>query len=417
MELLLNEQQTQLRDSAVRLCAAFGGTARARSHSAEVDAASWAAVTEAGWVATLVPEDVGGLGLGVVELCLLLQEAGRGFLTAPLTSAAIAAWAIARGENARLRDEILPGLIAGRRLVAPAATGRSAGYSAEPALPMLRRDGGAPRLDGEHSFVRDAATADAFLVACDSDILSLVAKDAPGLTIATSKAIDGTSTSRLVFADVAVGDTTSGLAAELQDLLTLAVSAELLGIADAALRMTLEHLRLRQQFGRPIGSFQALQHRAVNGFVDLELILSLLFRTAAAWDRGERNPAFVAAVKAKTGKSALGILRFGLQMHGAMGYTDAHDIGLLYKRALVLSALHGNEANHLVRFSRLTGIANFSSPLEGEDGRSQGLRSGGGTRAKRAKGLKKHALGRQRPPPVNADALPSSPSRGEEKSG
>jgi alkylation response protein AidB-like acyl-CoA dehydrogenase len=355
MELLLNEQQTQLRASAVRLCAAFGGTARARRSAAAVDSAPWAAVTEAGWVATLVPEDVGGLGLGVVELCLLLQEAGRGFLTVPLASAAIAAWAIARGDNARLRDEILPGLIAGRRLVAPAASGRSAGYSAEPALPMLRLDGGA-RLDGEHSFVRDAAAADAFLVACDGDILCLVAKDAPGLTVASSEAIDGTSTSRLVFADVAVGDTTSGLAAELQDLLTLAVSAELLGIADAALRMTLEHLKLRQQFGRPIGSFQALQHRAVNGFVDLELILSLLFRTAAAWDRGERNPAFVAAVKAKTGKSALDILRFGLQMHGAMGYTDAHDIGLLYKRALVLSALHGNEANHLVRFSRLTGI-------------------------------------------------------------
>ena len=141
-----------------------------------------------------------------------------------------------------------------------------------------------------------------------------------------------------------------------QDLLTLAVGAELLGVADAALTMTLEHLKLRHQFGKPIGSFQALQHRAVNGFVDLELILSLLFRTAAALDRGESNPAFVAAVKAKTGKSALEILRFGLQMHGAMGYTEAHDIGLLYKRALVLSALHGNEANHLMRFSRLTGI-------------------------------------------------------------
>jgi len=367
MELLLNEQQTQLRDSAVRLCASFGGTARARRRGGALDSDCWAAMTEAGWVATLVPDSAGGLGLGMVELCVLLQEAGRGFVTAPLASAAIAAWAIAGGDDARLRDEILPEMIAGRRLVVPAVSGCTAGYGAEPALPVLRRDGGVLRIDGEHSFVRDAAAADAFLVAGDGDVLCLVPRDAPGLTITTAAAIDGTSTSRLVFADVAVAATTAGNAAALQDLLALAVSAELLGVADAALRMTLDHLKLRQQFGRPIGSFQALQHRAVNGFVDLELILSLLFRTAAAFDRGELHPAYVAAVKAKTGKSALEILRFGLQMHGAIGYTDSHDIGLLYKRALVLSALHGNEANHLVRFSRLTANANFSAPSRGEE--------------------------------------------------
>ena len=129
---------------------------------------------------------------------------------------------------------------------------------------------------------------------------------------------------------------------------------ELLGLAAAALAVTLDYIKLRQQFGRPIGSFQVLQHRAVNGFIDIELNRSLAYRVISAFDAGEHDPAMVSAVKARTSRCALEIIRGALQMHGAIGFTDEHDIGLYYKRAIALAARYGNELHHTGRFSDLT---------------------------------------------------------------
>jgi alkylation response protein AidB-like acyl-CoA dehydrogenase len=118
--------------------------------------------------------------------------------------------------------------------------------------------------------------------------------------------------------------------------------------------MTLSYMKLREQFGKPIGSFQALQHRVVNCYVDAELNRSLLFSVLAAWDAGTCHPAMVAAAKARLGKGALNTVRAALQLHGAIGYTDEHDIGIYYKRAVALAAKYGNEITHVGRFSDLT---------------------------------------------------------------
>jgi alkylation response protein AidB-like acyl-CoA dehydrogenase len=118
--------------------------------------------------------------------------------------------------------------------------------------------------------------------------------------------------------------------------------------------MTLEHIKTRKQFGRPLGSFQALQHRMVGGFVDLELDRALLHRICLAWDSGTAAPAMIAAAKARVSRSAADMMRSGVQLHGAIGYTDEHDIGIYFKRALVLASRYGNEFTQADRFARLT---------------------------------------------------------------
>ena len=153
---------------------------------------------------------------------------------------------------------------------------------------------------------------------------------------------------------VATGAAAQRLTRQLQEMLMLGAGVELLGVAAAALDLTLDYIKLRQQFGRPIGSFQVLQHRAVNAFVDIELNRSLAYRVLSAFDAGEHDPAMVSAVKARTSRAALEIIRGALQMHGAIGYTEEHDIGLYYKRAIALAARYGNELQHTGRFSDLT---------------------------------------------------------------
>jgi alkylation response protein AidB-like acyl-CoA dehydrogenase len=209
--------------------------------------------------------------------------------------------------------------------------------------------------------VPHAAGADQLLVAADSDdgaLLCRVSPDAPGMLRVTRKMIDGCDISDINFTAVAasvVATNAAPLIARMQALLIISVSAELLGLGEAVMDLMLTQLQSREQFGRPIGSFQALQHRAVDAFISLELLRSLAFRVATAFDRGTAHPAMLAALKAKAGRGVLDVVRLALQMHGAMGYTDAHAIGRRTKRALSLSALYGGDAYQYDRFANLSG--------------------------------------------------------------
>jgi alkylation response protein AidB-like acyl-CoA dehydrogenase len=226
-------------------------------------------------------------------------------------------------------------------------------------------DPNAMTLSGAVSFVAFAPSADLFLVSAKAGseaILCLVPRDAAGLAVATTPNVDGSTSSTLTFSRVAVGDggivakggLAAATAARMQELIVLGTSAELLGVAEAALDLTVQYTRLREQFGRKIGSFQALQHRMVDCYVDAELNRSLLFKVLSAWDAGTCHPAMVSAVKARVGKGALKTVRTALQLHGAIGYTDEHDVGVYYKRAVALAAKYGNEITHAGRFSTLT---------------------------------------------------------------
>ena len=364
MDVLLSEPQSLFAETAARLAADRGGPRRLRAlraAAAEMDAEAWRRIVDAGWLATVVAERHGGQGLGLFDLALALEQAGRQLLRVPLLEAAAAAWTLSRAEDGSRAGTALADVLRGSRLIVPATEAASWRYGGRASA--VRYDHRSGVLDGSIAFVSYGGSADAFLVAIDSGaqpVLAVVPR--AEARVATERNVDGSNSSTLDFARVhvaaenviATGAEARRLALQLQDCLMLGAAAELVGLAAAALAVTLEHIKLRQQFGRPIGSFQVLQHRAVDGFIDVELDRSLVYRVLAAWDAGEHHPAMVAAAKARASRSALQMTRAALQMHGAIGYTEEHDIGLYYKRAMVLAAGYGGELVQTGAFSDLT---------------------------------------------------------------
>jgi alkylation response protein AidB-like acyl-CoA dehydrogenase len=364
LDLLLTEQQSLFAETATRLCADHGGPKRLRALRAagsDMDHQAWRAVREAGWLATVVAEDRGGEGLGTFDLALAFEQAGRQLLMVPLNGAAAVASTLARASDEARSSRVLADLLDGAGLLVPATEAMA--WRPGGRAPSLRYDHRAGVLDGHIPFVAYGDAADAFLVAIDSDVrpvLALVPR--ADVSVAAEENVDGSTSSLLTFAKVnvpaenviATGAEARKLAVHLQEFLMLGAAVELCGLAAAAHEITLDYVKLRQQFGKPIGSFQVLQHRAVDGFIDIELNRSLIYRVLAAYDAGEHHPAMVSAVKARASRSALAITRAALQMHGAIGYTEEHDIGLYYKRAMTLAAQYGGELGHIGAFSHLT---------------------------------------------------------------
>jgi alkylation response protein AidB-like acyl-CoA dehydrogenase len=366
MDEQLSPEQSQLRDSAARLCNDFGGAKRARGlrdRGEELDREAWQAMRAAGWLGTLVPDERGGAGLGTTELYVLLEQIGRHVAMVPLLEASAACWALGQAKSPGVIGALRSAL-AGERLLVPAMQAEGWDFR-RPAALRGEPKGNAFMARGEVSGVVFAQSADEFLVRTETSgetLLCLLPRDHRGLEIPVARAVDGSCLGRLCLDNAAIddahivarGDEAERLAAGMADLLSLGASIELLGLSETALALTLEHIKTRQQFGHPLGSFQALQHRVVDDFVALELNRSLLHRICLAWDAGEAQPALIAAAKARASRSTAEIMRTALQLHGAMGYTDEHDIGICFKRALVLAARYGNEFAQSEHFARLT---------------------------------------------------------------
>ena len=367
MELLLNELQSLLADTAARLCRDAGGPKHARAvrdGKLEADADAWGQAIRAGWPGMLASEQHGGSELGMFDAALAVEQAGRQLLMVPLVEALAAARTISRAAPGKAALAVLADHIEGRRLIVP-ATG-AAHWRFGDGVPDsgLTFDAQALTLTGTIPFVPFASLANWFLVASgrsSDSVIVLIDGDAAGIARSTQFNVDGSAVCNLSFDHVvagdeyilAHGDLAMRLAGDLHDALTLLTSAELLGLAAEAHAITMEYLKMRQQFGRPIGSFQALQHRAVNGFIDIELNRSMVYRVLAEFDRGQHHAAMVPALKARASRVASEVVRTALQLHGAVGYTDSSDIGLFYKRAIVLAARYGGEFNHTTQFSRL----------------------------------------------------------------
>jgi alkylation response protein AidB-like acyl-CoA dehydrogenase len=361
LDLLLTEQRRLFAETATRLAADRGGPRRRRAlraSGAEMDAEAWRAAIAAGWLATVVAERHGGQGLGMFDLALALEQAGRQLLLLPVAEAAAVASVLSRAAGDAPAAATLGDLLSGACLIVPAtaALARNGGRAGDVAYDGTVLHGSVPS-------VAHAGAADAFLVTIDAGaepVVAIVLRADADVT--TQRHVDGSTSSTLTFARVhvppeqvvATGAAARALALQLREFLMLGTAVELVGLAAAALEVTLDYIKLRQQFGRAIGSFQVLQHRAVDGFIDIELDRSLVYRVIAACDAGEQHPAMVAAAKARTSRSALQVVRAALQMHGAIGYTEEHDIGLYYKCAMVLAARHGGELSQAGRFSDLT---------------------------------------------------------------
>src|SRR5215472_6029927 len=357
MDLHLTPEQTLLRDSAAKFAATAGPkVARGwRGVSPSFAPARLREIGDLGWLGMLVPGSADGLGLGLTELALVLEQAGRGLVCEPIGLAAIAAAALAQGHAPH---PMLQRTMRGDALVMPALQENA--HAGDPRTPRTQAAGDdrAPRLTGTKVSVC-ADGADGFLVSAagrDGPALYYVARDAPGLRLATARSVEGRALATLALADtpadpVPARQSSRSAPEALTDLALIALSAELLGVMEGAQELTFEYLRIRRQFGKPIGSFQALQHKAVDIYIRTETTRSLVYQVAAANDPWRIDPAQTVAVKAKASEDALAVTQACIQLHGAIGFTDEHDVGLYLKRAMLLSSLFGNAAVQRRRYA------------------------------------------------------------------
>ncbi len=371
MELLLTDEQKLLQDSAATFVERAAGPKRVRElrdREPGFDRAVWTEIArDAGWLGIMVPESAGGLGLGATELALVLEQGGRGLLMEPVCAASASARAIAEGDNAALHDKLLPAVLDGRQIVVPALQEGVNGIALDGVATEAKPKGKGFALTGKKRFVPSAAGADGFLVNARGPggaILCYVPRAASGIKIDNAATVDGSGLGTIALNGVEVpaenvvvgANLAPEVTARMMDLMLIGLSAELLGVMNRALEIALEYLKVRKQFDRPIGSFQALQHRAVNDYIQVELTRSLLFQVCGAMDGGRGSTVMASAVKARSSGAGLSVTKSAIQMHGAIGFTDEHDIGLYLKRAMALSAHYGNEAAHRGRYARLSGI-------------------------------------------------------------
>jgi alkylation response protein AidB-like acyl-CoA dehydrogenase len=362
MELNLTSEQALLRDSAAKFIGAAGPkiARKFRNSDASFAPQRLREAGELGWLGMLVPEAAGGLGLGLTELALVLEQAGRGLVCEPIGLAAISAAALGFAPKPH---PMLSRVMTGDALVVPALQERAHGD--DPLAPSTEAvgTGTSLHLTGEKMFVC-ADGADGFLVSAsgrDGLVLCFVARDALGCTLQPVETVDGRRLATL-YLDGTPADLVSphALARDavdtLYNLALVALSAELLGVMEEAQRITLDYLRIRKQFGKLIGSFQALQHQAANIYLRTEAVRSLTFQVAGNNEPWRVDPAMAAAAKAKASEDALFVTEACIQLHGAIGFTDEHDIGLYLKRAMLLSSLMGNAAAQRRRYVAIAGL-------------------------------------------------------------
>lgn len=329
----------------------------------------WKQVAELGWPGLATPERHGGVGLGLVDLAVVLEETGRSLFPAPLLSTILAAQAILEAGTPEQQAALLP------RLADGSAVGTLALLEADDRLDPegVRlagvREGDGVVLTGEKLFVHDAGAATLFVVPFRGDDgelgLAVVERDARGVRAEDVPGIDLTRpVGRLQLAGARVGADAllaARPAAEslrrLLDVAACSVAAEMVGAAEAALQLTVGYARDRVQFGAPIGRFQGVKHPLAEMYVDVESVKSLVYY--AAWALDERQPDASAAASRAKAYATEAFSRIGIdvvQLHGGIGYTWEYDAQLFLKRAKWARPAFGDADHHYGRVASLGGL-------------------------------------------------------------
>ncbi|HEY3813219.1 MAG TPA: acyl-CoA dehydrogenase [Caulobacteraceae bacterium] len=378
MPLVLTDEQAMLRDSARGYLSEHAPVAALRrlrdSRDAEgVSRDLWRGFADMGFTGMLVPEAYGGLGLGCVEAGVVMEEIGRNLTASPfLSTAIVAATALARGGGDAQKEEWLP-RIAGGQVIATLAVDEGAKHDPRKTALKAERSGNGFRLNGRKAFVLDGHVADLAIVAArtagvagepDGITLFLVDPKAKGVAIERTVMVDAHNAARIEFVDVEVtsdavlGEVDTGYRL-LEGVLNVgraAVAAEITGVGDEAMGRTLAYIKERQQFGRVIGEFQALQHRAAHLFSEVEIAKAVVLKALQTLDGNfDAAAPIVSIAKAKAGQVATLAVQEAVQMHGGVGMTDEFDIGLFMKRARVAQELFGDSNFHADRIARLNG--------------------------------------------------------------
>ncbi|MEO8036139.1 MAG: acyl-CoA dehydrogenase family protein [Acidobacteriota bacterium] len=366
MDFDLSKPQRLLKQSARELLSRECKAERVRQVMANEDAydeALWRSIADQGWTGLGVPEAQGGLALGVVELAAVFEETGRVCMPGPFLSTTFAAALIARMGTAEQQTRYLEPIATGERKATVAILEQSASWDLDSIELSAALHHEVFVLSGEKHFVQDAAVADTiFCVArAGSELLVLpVEKESAGLSIRRTPSMDETRKSSVVTFDgvrVHHRNALPGDRASLQaaiDLATVALCAEMVGGMQWVLDTTVEYAKARQQFGRPIGSFQAVQHQCADMLLMTESSRSATYY--AAWALTHDHPSASLAVsiaKAYCSDAYREVSNRGAQVHGGIGFTWEHDLQLYYKRSKASETLFGDATLHRERIAKL----------------------------------------------------------------
>jgi alkylation response protein AidB-like acyl-CoA dehydrogenase len=358
MDFALNEDQLALQASVREFLAERYPVERvaAIADGDGFDAASWKEVASLGWTGVSLPEDAGGLDLGFVEEAVVLEQLGRALFPGPFFSSVTLA---------------LPALSADRELAERVASGTSAAtlawagadgeFRAGDLAVTAERGGDGWTLSGTATFVPDLAVADLVVVAAqapDEPGLYAVEREGDGVAWESLPTVDATRpVGRLALDGAAARQLVTSAEAEdllddLRDRALAGLAAEAVGVASRALDMAVEYAGAREQFGRPIGVYQAISHSLADGYVDVESARSLAYWAAWAVANGTDDaPDAAAAAKAAAAEAAVACCERAIQVHGGIGFTWEHPLHRFYKRALWIAAFMGWPAEHRRRIA------------------------------------------------------------------
>jgi alkylation response protein AidB-like acyl-CoA dehydrogenase len=378
MALVLTEEQSMLRDSARGLISDKAPVAHLRQLRDSKDETGfsrelWKTFAEMGFTGLLVPEAFGGSGLGAVEAGIVMEEIGRTLMPSPfLATSVLAASALSRGGSVAQKAQHLP-KIADGSLLAALAIDEGAKHRPMQTSMQAERSGNGFRLTGDKALVVDGHAADLLIVAArtagaagekDGLTLFLVDTRAKGVSIERTIMVDAHNAARIVFdnvevnADSVLGDVDQGYPL-LDGVLNIgrgAVASEMVGLSEEVFGRTVSYLKERKQFGKLIGEFQALQHRAAQLYIDIEIARAAVLKALQAIDADLADAGgAVSVAKARAGITATRAVQEGVQMHGGMGMTDQFDIGFFMKRARVCEELFGDANYHAEQLARSRG--------------------------------------------------------------
>jgi alkylation response protein AidB-like acyl-CoA dehydrogenase len=377
MDFTLSEEQRIFRESIARFLAdeyAFDKRQEIVATAPGFLDAHWQRFAELGWLAAALPEAYGGVDGSALETMVVMEQFGRGLLATPYFATIVLGGSLLTlGGSEDQKQALLPAVAEGALKLAFAHGEAESRYELPDVATTAVRDGEGYRLNGRKSVVFYASAADKLIVSArtagerrDEEGISLflIDKETPGLVMTHYRTQDGGRASELTMEDLLVGPEdrigAEGEALFLIEAVTdtgiAALAAEASGIMWAVYERTLEYLKTRQQFGRTLGSFQALQHRMVDVYMKCQLAQSLVHEaTLALTDHDEtRRARAAAAAKYRLGLHARDVGQEGVQLHGGMGMTMDLPIGHYLKRITAINATLGDPAHHLKRFRRLT---------------------------------------------------------------
>ena len=329
------------------------------------DSSVWRKMGELGWLGVPFPESAGGFGGSFIECAIVLENLATTLVPEPyLASVVLGGMTLARAGNAAQHEAYLTPMIEGESTLALAYSEAQSRYDVSAIETAATPDNSGYRLSGEKVWVLNGHRADHLIVSAKAPggvSLFVVPREAEGVKVTVAKTIDGQKAAFIKLDNVAVADDArlgeegSGAAVldRTMDYAAAAAVAEGVGIATTMLYMTVDYLGTREQFGVKIGSFQALQHRAVDMYAEAELLRSISMASMVRAD--EEDPRTrrgdISAAKYQLGTGGLWVAQQSLQLHGGIGVTDEHDIGLYFKRMYALNALFGDQEHHVARFA------------------------------------------------------------------